>query len=137
MKDFELLEHTADAGIIAYGDNLKQLFANAARGLFSLITDLESVSDSVKRKVKVTATNREGLLFEWLNELIYLFDRDNMVFNRFFITRISNTELEAEIYGEKVNLSKHDIKRGVKAATYHILKIEHNKVFKAQVLFDI
>ena len=137
MKDFELLEHTADIGIIAYGKDLKQLFANAARGLFSLITDLESISDSVKRKVKVTALNREGLLFEWLNELIYLFDANNMVFNRFDITKIVNTELEAEIYGEKVNPSRHSIKQGVKAATYHMLKVEDSDGFKAQVLFDI
>ena len=137
MKDFELLEHTADTGIIAYGDNLKQLFSNAARGLFSLITDLESISDSVKRKVKVTALNREGLLFEWLNELIYLFDTNNMVFSRFDITKIVNTELEAEIYGEKVNPSRHSIKQGVKAATYHMLKVEDSDGFKAQVLFDI
>lgn len=137
MKDFELLEHTADAGIIAYGDNLKQLFANAARGLFSLIINLESISDSVKRKVRVTALNREGLLFEWLNELIYLFDRYNIVFNKFEIIRISDTELQAIVYGEKVNSSRHSIKQGVKAATYHMLKIEDNNGFKAQVLFDI
>jgi SHS2 domain-containing protein len=137
MKDFELLEHTADIGVIAYGDNLKQLFANAARGLFSLIINLESISDSVKRKVRVTALNREGLLFEWLNELIYLFDRYNIVFNKFEIIRISDTELQAIVYGEKVNPSRHSIKQGVKAATYHMLKIEDNNGFKAQVLFDI
>ena len=137
MKDFELLEHTADTGIIAYGANLKQVFANAARGLFSLITDLESISDSVKRKVKVTALNREGLLFEWLNELIYLFDANNMVFSRFDIIILNDTELQAIVYGEKVNPSRHSIKQGVKAATYHMLKVEDSDGFKAQVLFDI
>ena len=137
MKDFELLEHTADIGIIAYGKELKQLFSNAARGLFSLITELESIGDSFKRKVKVTAPNREGLLFEWLNELIYLSDINNMVFSRFVITKISDSGLEADIYGEKIKPARHIIKREVKAATYHMLKIERDKVFKAQVLFDI
>ena len=137
MKDFELLEHTADVGIIAHGNDLNQLFVNAASGLFSLITDLENISDSIEKRVKVTAMDREGLLFEWLNELIYLLDRNNMVFSRFFITKINDTELKARIYGEKVNLSKHSIKRGVKAATYHMLRIDQNNGFKAQVIFDI
>jgi len=137
MKDFELFEHTADTGVTAYGKDLKQLFSNAARGLFSLITELESIDDSVMINVKVTAADREGLLFEWLNELIYLFDRYNLVLNRFDFIRLSDTELEATVYGEKVNPTKHDIKRGVKAATYHMLKIESNNGFKAQVLVDI
>ncbi len=137
MNDFELMEHTADIGIIAYGKNLKQLFANTARGLFSLITELESIRDSVKRMVKVTATNKEGLLFEWLNELIYLFDKFNMVFCRFDIIALNDTELQAIVYGEKIKPTRHIIKRGVKAATYHMLGIEHENGYKAQVIFDI
>ena len=97
----------------------------------------KSIDDSVMKNVKVTAADREGLLFEWLNELIYLFDRYNLVLNRFDFIRLSDTELEATVYGEKVNPTKHDIKRGVKAATYHMLQIESNNGFKAQVLVDI
>jgi len=137
MKDFELLEHTADIGIIAYGKDLKHLFRNAARGLFSLIIDLEDINSSASKEVKMTSSNREGLLFEWLNELIYLFDRYNMVFNRFVFISLNDTGLQAKIYGEKVNPARHRIKRGIKAATYHNLKIENDNVFKAQVIFDV
>ena len=61
-KDFETLEHTADTGIIAYGKDLKQAFANAARGLFSLIAELESVNEVLERDIEVTAADRDSLL---------------------------------------------------------------------------
>ncbi len=136
-KDFEILNHTADVGIIAYGADLKQAFANAARGLFSLITDLDGVEEVLHRDAELTATDEESLLVEWLNELIYQFDTEGIVFKRFDIIRLDSTRLKARGYGEKVDKSKHKIKMGVKAATYHMLKIDNSNGAKVQVLFDI
>jgi SHS2 domain-containing protein len=136
-KDFEILDHTADVGIIAYGADMKQAFANAARGLFSLITELDDVEEVLHRDAELTATDEESLLVEWLNELIYQFDTEGLIFKRFDITRLDNTRLKARGYGEKVDKSKHRLKTGVKAATYHMLKVEKNDGFRVQVLFDI
>ena len=72
-KKFEILEHTADAGVIAYGTDLGQAFANAAQGLFSLITDLDDVDEVLRRDIDLAAADREGLLVAWLNELIYIY----------------------------------------------------------------
>jgi len=136
-KEFELINHTADVGIVAYGASINQAFANAARGLFSIITDLDGIEGALHRDIEVTAPDQESLLVEWLNELIYLFDTENIIFNRFDITRLNNNYLEARIYGEKVDSSRHKLKTGVKAATYHMLKVEKNNGYRAQVLFDI
>jgi SHS2 domain-containing protein len=137
-KDFEFIEHTADIGLVTYGTDMKQVFANAARGLFSLISELDVVSEKKKRDVRVTAPDREALLVNWLNELIYLFEAKEMLFNRFDITDLTDTELRATAYGEKINLAKHELKTQVKAATYHLLKIEQNEGgWKAQVIFDV
>jgi len=136
-KDFEIVNHTADVGIIAYGADIKQAFANAARALFSLITELEDIQEVLHRDIKVTATDEESLLVEWLNELIYLFDTENVIFKRFDIIELNNTRLKARSYGEKVDHSKHRLKTGVKAATYHMLKINKDDGGKVQVLFDI
>ncbi len=136
-KDFEILNHTADVGIIAYGADMKQAFANAAKGLFSLITDLDDVEEVLHRDAELTATDEESLLVEWLNELIYQFDTEGIVFKRFDITRLDNTRLKARGYGEKVDRSKHELKMGVKAATYHMLKVDRNDGCRVQVLFDI
>jgi len=136
-KEFELIDHTADVGIIAHGASINQAFANAARGLFSIITDLDDIREATHRDIEVTAPDQESLLVEWLNELIYLFDTENIIFNRFDITHLDNTLLKARIYGEKVDTSRHKLKTGVKAATYHMLKVEKSNGYQAQVLFDI
>jgi SHS2 domain-containing protein len=136
-KEFEILNHTADVGIIAYGSNLNEAFANAAKGMFSLITELDDVEESEYRDTELTASDQESLLVEWLNELIYLFDVENILFKRFDITQLSNTHLKARSYGHKVDSSRHKLKMGVKAVTYHMLKIEKNNGSRVQVLFDI
>ena len=136
-KDFEIVNHTADVGIIAHGADIKQAFANAAKGLFSLITELDNVQEVLHRDIEVTATDKESLLVEWLNELIYQFDTENIIFKRFDITELDNTRLRAKNYGEKVDSARHKLKTGVKAATYHMLKIDKGHGCKVQVLFDI
>ena len=136
-KDFEIVNHTADVGIIAYGADMSQAFANAARALFSLITELDDVDEVLHRDIELTATDEESLLVEWLNELIYQFDTEGIIFKRFDIIQLGNTQLKARSYGEKVDSSKHKLKTGVKAATYHMLKVDKGDGCKVQVLFDI
>ena len=75
MKRFELIEHTADTGLIAYGRSLPEAFANAAYGMFSIMTDLETVREVESCRVEVNSDDIEGLLFEWLNGLA-LFGED-------------------------------------------------------------
>ena len=79
----------------------------------------------------------KGLLVAWLNELIYLFDTENIIFKRFDITQLNSTRLKARSYGEKVDSAKHKLKTGVKAATYHMLKVDKTNGCQVQVLFDI
>jgi SHS2 domain-containing protein len=137
FTDFKVIDHTADVGILAYGKDLKQAFANAARGMFSLITELKTVRGVLQREIAVNAANQESLLVAWLNELIYLFDTDNFLGKRFEITELDNTHLKAEVYGEKVDRSRHHLKIGIKATTYHMLQIKQNNGYQIQVLFDI
>ncbi len=137
-KSFEFIDHTADVGIIAYGTEIKQVFANAALALFSLITELENIREELKYDVEVVSEDRESLLVEWLNELIYLFDAEHVLLKNFDVQSLSSTRLKATCYGEKIDPSRHKLKTGVKAATYHMLRIDKdNKGYKAQIIFDI
>ena len=135
--DFELMNHTADVGIIAYGADMSQAFTNAARGLSSLIVEVGDVGEVLSWDIEVTATDEESLLVEWLNELIYLFDAEGIIFKRFDIAHLNDTQLSAKVYGEKADSSRHKLKVGVKAATYHLLKVDKDDGCKAQVIFDI
>ena len=101
MKRFELIEHTADTGLIAYGRDLPEAFANAAYGMFSIMTDLSRLRAKDSRPVEVDADDYESLLFEWLNSLLYYFDTQMLLFKRFDVLEIDPRRLKAVCYGER------------------------------------
>jgi len=136
LKRFQLIEHTADVGLIAYGRNLAEAFANAAYGLFSIIAELRSVKETESRTLEIREDDAEGLLFEWLNSLIYIFDVEMLLFRRFDIIEFDGRGLKAKCYGEKYDPLRHHLKIGVKAATYHMLKVDQDKN-RVQVIFDV
>ena len=139
-KAYDYIEHTADTGIIASGKTLEQVFVNCALGMLNLITDLESIGNTVTKEVLVNAgdNNFETLLIEWLNELLYIYDVDRTVFSTFDIISLNRGSLSARCSGEKIDHSRHIIKTEIKAATYHMLSItKTNGLYRAQVIFDI
>ena len=136
MKRFQLIEHTADIGLTAYGSNLAEAFANAAYGLFSIITEPNRVREVESLAVAVNAEDAEGLLFNWLNHLIYVFEVEHLLFKGFDITEFTEHDLKATCQGERYDPSRHQLKLGVKSATYHMLKVNGEKD-RVQVIFDV
>jgi SHS2 domain-containing protein len=123
-------------GLVAYGKSLAEAFANAAYGLFSLIVEPNKVKEKESRKVTVQAQDAESLLFNWINELIYIFEVERLLFKSFDITEFTGQSLEATCWGEKYDPSRHQLKTGVKSATYHMLKVDGEKN-RVQVIFDV
>ncbi len=137
-RRFEIIDHTADVGVVVYGANTKELFANAALALFSLITDLESIERTLRIDLQVSSKDKDSLLVDWLNELIYTFDVKRVLLSQFNIEALGHRHLKASCYGEHFDPSKHKIKVGVKAATYHMLKLDRNgDGYRARIIFDI
>jgi SHS2 domain-containing protein len=136
VKRFELIEHTADMGLVAYGKDLSEAFANAAYGMFSVIADLDGVKEAESRRVEISEEDPESLLFEWLNSLLYYFDVEMLLFKRFGIIEFGEEHLVAVCYGEKYDPSRHRLKTGIKSATYHLLEVDRQKN-RVQVIFDV
>lgn len=136
MKRFELIEHTADIGLVAYGHDLAEAFANAAYGLFSIIANLGNVQEKESLQIELEEEDTETLLFEWLNYLLYVFDVDMLLLKRFDIENFDGSVLTATCYGEKYDPSRHRLKTGVKSATYHMLKVDREKN-QVQVILDV
>lgn len=135
---FEVLEHTADVGVIAYGADLRELFANAALGLFSLMVETSGVREAEVRTVEVAGHDLETLLVRWLTELLYYLDADQLLFSRFEIEEITGTSLRARAFGERIDRERHDLHFGVKAVTRHMLEIvPEDSGYRATVIFDI
>ena len=135
---FQTFEHTADIGISAWGTELKALFVEAARGLFSVMVELSHVHGKEKIRVSVTAENEEELLLKWLKELLFLFDTKRLVFSEFKIRQLEPTLLDAEVIGEVLDSEKHTLGREVKAITYHQFKLTKERArWTANIILDI
>jgi len=141
MKEFEILEHTADIGIAAYGKTKREVFINAARGMFEIIAgETKNLKENFYDKIKLEADNLEGLLFAWLNELLYISETKLVILSKLKIKELSDFQVKAEVRGMKINPPSVKIEKEIKAVTYHRLEIkkdEKSGLWRAQVIFDI
>ena len=140
MKEFEFIEHTADIGLRIYGENLENLFSNAAKALFSLIVD-KVPEEKNKEIISLKADDLEELFVTWLNELITLFFCFKFL-SASYELKITTTEAEATliatILGQEFDPYQNQTKTEVKAATYHNLKVDKvDAGYVAEVIFDI
>ncbi len=134
---FEIWEHTADAGVIARGATLEEAFANAAAGMYALMVDLSGVQERETREVAVEGDEPERLLVNWLLELLFLTDVENLVFRRFDVT-IEDGRLRGRAYGEPLDPERHTLGSAVKAVTRHGLEIaREDGGYRVRVLFDL
>jgi len=124
-------------GLVAYGRDLAECFANAALGLFSQITDLRRVRPVQAREISVEAGDTEALLVEWLNELIFLFDTEGLLGRRFDVLEIGDGRMRARVWGETRDPARHPTKIAVKATTYHRLQVVQRDGWRARVIFDV
>ncbi|HXF51211.1 MAG TPA: archease [Dehalococcoidia bacterium] len=134
---FEIWEHTADAGVIARGATLEETFANAAAGMYALMVDLSGVRERETREVAAEGDQPERLLVNWLLELLFLTDVENLVFRRFDVT-IEDGRLRGHAYGEPLDPERHTLGSAVKAVTRHGLEIaREDGGYRVRVLFDL
>jgi SHS2 domain-containing protein len=140
MNDFEVFEHTADVGIRAKGKDKNSAFERAAAGMFSIITDLDKVSNVGEFQIECEANDLEQLLVDWLTELLYINTAEQIMLSDFRVD-INGEEgkwkLMASAFGEEYDSAKHPYHTEIKAVTHHILKIEKKELWNVQVLFDI
>lgn len=134
---YEIIEHTADVGIKAYGKDAAEILQEMGKGMFSLIVDLESVKHEIERKIEVRGESYEELAFEYLSELLFLHDAEKLVFSKFEV-RVEKENgtfvLRAVVVGERIK--GHRLKLLVKGVTLHMLEINETKGY-GTVIFDV
>ncbi|MFX1302788.1 MAG: archease [Promethearchaeota archaeon] len=140
---YRFLDHTADVSVEILGRNLEEAFEQTAYSLMETITpSLKLISPQIERIITIEAEDKEALLFDFLTEFLYLFDVDELVFNKIIIQPIKKSEkkyyLEAIVKGEKFDKRKHEPGSEVKAITYSFMKIEEKKNrVRINIVFDI
>ncbi len=141
MDKYKFLEHTADAKFQAFGKTLDEAFMNAGLAMFSVMFETENIKPKVIKKIEVNADNKESLLYNFLEELLFLLDSETFFLHKVLNLKISkrndNFILFAEVTGD-TELDKYAIHGEVKAVTYNemFIKEEKDKVV-VQVVVDL
>ena len=136
MKNYELLEHTADMGVRAEGATLAMVFENMAHGLYAIALHHPPRGTREKLGLFFDAENPEDLLILFLEELVYLLYTHNLAATRLLINFDSETRLHAQ--GDFQHVRPEDLAAEVKSPTYHQLKItRQDKGLMAEVYFDL
>ena len=121
--NFELLDHPADIGFRARGATLAELFSNCAHALVFIVLDPSNIHLTQSVSITSEGRDRESLLVNWLNEVLYYTDSRRLALGAFQIASLTDTRIDAVALGEPRDREKHSPKLDVKAVTYHQLKI--------------
>ena len=136
---YKTLEHTTDAIIEVTADNLKEAFEIAGISVIETILDISKVDENNSRKLIVKGKDLKYLLYNWLEEMVILTITDGFAGKRILleITKNGNYQIDAEIFGEAINLRKHDFKVEIKSPTFHEMEIKQNDKVIMKYLLDL
>ncbi|MDD5136150.1 MAG: archease [Candidatus Omnitrophica bacterium] len=138
MLRYEQFPHTADIGIRVFGKDLKELFANAAFGMFDVIADLEGIRTSAEEVVEAAGETPEELLVAWLDELLYRFCTKDIIYSKFEIEEISDNRIKAKVFGRPAAANRNRLKVEIKAVTYGGLEIKKTTAgYQVEIIFDV
>ena len=134
MKSFEEIEHTADRAFRVTGPDMAGLLENAACAMRALDGPRPTEELSTTREIEVEGVDRESLLVNWLNEILYLEQAHQLVCERFHIDDLKNHRVRARVDTRRCNRNYTHIK----AVTFHNLSIrETAEGLEAEVVLDV
>ncbi len=140
QKKFEFFEVMADVGIHSYGKTLEEAFENAALAMFEVMTDTTTIEPTIHKKIVIESEDLLALLYDWLDELIFLHDSEFLVFNTFHVEIQKMSEdlyhLKGTALGEAFKPEKHESREDVKAVTYHLMDIKDKNGYIVKVILD-
>ena len=135
---FQLLEHTSDIGVLARGPTREQALIAASQGLVSILVDPAPFHPLEERYFKAPGPDEASQIINWLNEILFFFDTDGLVFVDFEIDSWTSTEIIGRARGERLDIDRHEFRTAVKAATYHQFEShETNDGWEIRVFVDV
>ena len=135
---YELFPHDADVGVRGFGSTLEDAFEQAAVAMTAAITDPAKIVDQERLDFDCAAPDRDLLLIDWLNALVYAMSDRNMLFGRFEV-HIDDNRLHGSAWGEPVDRRRHEPAVEVKGATMTSLDVSRGAdgVWQAQCVIDV
>ena len=151
-KPFEFFDVTADIGFYSYGNTLEQVFENAGLAMFNVISNTDDIKPVETKEISVTSEDKISLLYDFLEELLFMHEVEFMLFSQFDVAikkdgenyKLTaaidgeNYKLTAAIKGEEINWEIHERGEEVKAITFHMMDIvKEGNLYKSSVILDL
>ncbi|MBI9084903.1 MAG: archease [Desulfobacterales bacterium] len=118
------MDHTADFGIEVWAGDAGELFSGAAEALFDLIVDRGELRSETTRSLVIVGADWTDLLVNWLRELLYLWNGEQLLVCRTVVDPICPKGLRATVVVDRFDPGRHHIENKVKAVTYHLARVE-------------
>jgi len=135
---YQVIDHTADLGIIVKGPDVKSLFIRAAQAMTDLMVKGDISEKTAIRDVLVEGEDFPDLMVRWLGEILYLFEGENFIVHSIEIKSISPIQLKSILSLTGFEPEYHEVLREIKAVTYHQISVDKaNDGWEARVIFDI
>ena len=136
---YKTLEHATDAIIEVTANSLKEAFEIAGISVIETILDSSKVDENSSRNLIVKGKDLKYLLYNWLEEMIILTITDGFAGKKILleITKNDEYQINAEIFGESIDLKKHEFKVEIKSPTFHEMEIEENNKVRMKYLLDL
>lgn len=141
MKKYEFLENIAiaDVAFDAYGKTPTEVFQNSALALFDIMCTLNKIKHKVKKEITLESTSLKQLLYDFLEELIFIKDTEQVLFSQFHVTLTGETKLTAVAHGDYIkHIPAEELRNDAKAITLHQYELKQEKTgWRARVIVDI
>ncbi|MEM0232719.1 MAG: archease [Candidatus Nezhaarchaeales archaeon] len=138
----KFLDHPSDVYVEVKANNLEEAFALCGLAVYEAMTNTNLIRREEEVKVVVEGFDLYSLLYNWIEELIYLFDSKGFLGSYVKVNEIIETDgkfiLKATILGERYHPERHESKTAIKAATYHLMEIKReNGYYVIRYVLDI
>jgi len=134
---WEHFEHKADIGVRGFGNTLAEAFEQAAVAMTTVIADISLVQATTSISIACSDDNNDALLYDWLNALIYEMATRKMLFCKFEVS-IDQGKLEAAVFGEAIDIERHQPCVEIKGATFTELAVyQEGQQWVAQCVIDV
>ncbi len=136
--NYQIIDHTADLGIVVKGVDVKDVFIRAAQAMTDLMVKADINEKGAKRKVLVEGEDFPDLMVRWLGEILYLFDGEHILVSAIEISSISPIRLQSILTVVPLNRGHHEMLREIKAVTYHQISVQRvHDGWEARIIFDV
>ena len=137
---YRLLEHATDAVVEITASTLEDAFIKAGESVVDIMLDASKIDEKKTKKTSVSGKDLEYLLFNWLEDIIFQVITESFAIKRFdiVITKDKEYRINANLYGERLDLQKHQFRIEIKAPTFHQMVINNNNnIFTMKYLLDL